>query len=88
MRHRETDPRDNYTPFFAYPTELLRAQVYALSGRPELAKASFEAARRKLEERVASEPEDSRFPSALGVALAGLGRPERPLAAAREKALR
>ncbi len=84
LRHLETDPRDNYTPFFAYPTELLRAQVYALSDRPALAKASFEAARRKLEELVASEPEDSRFPSALGIALAGLGRPEEALAAARK----
>jgi serine/threonine protein kinase/tetratricopeptide (TPR) repeat protein len=82
LRHLERDPRDHNTPFFAYPVELVRAQTHALSGDSDSAKRSFEEARKKLEKSVTESPDDSRFQSALGIALAGLGHTEEALAAA------
>ncbi len=84
LDHLEKNPRDNDTPFFAYPVDLLRGQAHALSGKPDLARADFEAARRKLGDKITKDPKDSRFPSALGLALAGLGRHEEALAAGRK----
>jgi Flp pilus assembly protein TadD len=39
--------------------------------------SSYEAALKLLEEKIEEDPEDSRYHSALGIALAGLGRKKR-----------
>ena len=64
------------------PIDLLRGQAHLLSGEKDLARLSFEAARRKLEELVAKDPQDSRYYSALGIAYAGLGLRDEALRAA------
>src|SRR5262249_1189002 len=66
-----------FNQFYFAPQELLRAQVYAASARPDLARASFASARRRLEELIAGNPDDSsRYHSALAITLAGLGQRE------------
>jgi serine/threonine-protein kinase len=64
-----------------YPVELLRGEAQSLAGQTELAARSFEAARQKLEELQAKYPDDFRYPSSLGIALAGLGRTDEALRA-------
>ncbi|HEY9421671.1 MAG TPA: hypothetical protein VIW92_09665, partial [Thermoanaerobaculia bacterium] len=59
---------------FLYPRALLRAHVQTVAGRPDLARSSWEEARRILEEEVRRNPGDSMAHSSLGVAYAGLGR--------------
>jgi tetratricopeptide (TPR) repeat protein len=68
--------------FFYLPVDLLRAEAQALSGRRDLASLSFETARRRLEERISREPDDSRYQGALGIACAGLGLRKEALGAA------
>jgi len=58
------------------PISLLRGRVQTLAGQHELARRSFEAARLDLEQRVRTDPDDHRFHGSLGIAYAGLGRPE------------
>jgi len=48
--------------------------MLARLGRPELARASYDSARVILESWLQENPDDSRAHSALGIALAGLGR--------------
>jgi len=77
MRHAEAgmapirDCQWRYTP-----VSLLRAQVQLLARQGDLARRSFEEARLELERKVAGDPNDSRFHSSLGIAYAGVGRPE------------
>jgi Flp pilus assembly protein TadD len=59
--------------FYFLPTELLRGELYALSGQSEQTRSWFQAARRRLEELTAKTPKDSRYHSALAIAYAGLG---------------
>lgn len=65
------------------PISLLRAQALALSGQRAAAKQAYGAAARELEDEVTRAPGDSRVHSALGIACAGLGRPEDALREAR-----
>jgi tetratricopeptide (TPR) repeat protein len=59
------------------PIPLWRGQVYRLASQPDLARRSFEAARAELEQKVRHPPDDvSRLHSSLGIAYAGLGRPD------------
>jgi TolB-like protein/Flp pilus assembly protein TadD len=64
--------RDNQWQYS--PVSLLRGEVQMLAGQHDLARRSFEAASLDLEQKVAQEPDDSRFHSSLGIAYAGLGR--------------
>ena len=60
--------------FYFYPIDLLRGEVLVLSGSRDQAIRSFDVARRGLEQVISKQPEDaSRYYSALGIALAGLG---------------
>jgi serine/threonine protein kinase/tetratricopeptide (TPR) repeat protein len=65
------------------PIELLRGEAHRLAGNVDLARVSFEAARRGLQELIVKEPDDPRYQSALGIAYAGLGLREEALGAAR-----
>jgi len=61
----------------------LMAQVYALQGEHELARAYYDSARVYLETRVQEQPDDARLYSSLGIAYAGLGRHEEAVRAAK-----
>lgn len=56
------------------PTSLRRAHVLSYLGRRDLARESYEEARRHLMAKILEMPEDARLHSSLGIALAGLGR--------------
>ncbi|PYP13270.1 MAG: hypothetical protein DMD56_01135 [Gemmatimonadetes bacterium] len=56
------------------PRTLLFAQVYGLMGRGALARVYYDSARSYVLGRVAQRPDDARLHTALGIALAGLGR--------------
>ena len=56
------------------PSSLLRAQALSILGRDDEARTSWEEARKHLARKAAEAPDDSRFHSSLGIALAGLGR--------------
>jgi serine/threonine protein kinase/tetratricopeptide (TPR) repeat protein len=60
--------------FWFIPRVLLQAQVSELAQEPAAAREQYEAARRFLEARIRQDPQDSRYHSALGIALAGLGK--------------
>jgi len=72
-----------YMQFFYLPIDLLRGETHRLSGENDLARVSFEAGRRRLQELIAKDPGDSRYYSALGIACAGLGLREEALQAAK-----
>jgi tetratricopeptide (TPR) repeat protein len=59
---------------------LLKASAYGMTyqwaGQPELSTEQFEIARARLEEALASSPDEPRLLIALGEVLAGLGQPE------------
>jgi TolB-like protein/Flp pilus assembly protein TadD len=55
------------------PKPLLRAEVLSYMGRPARARGYFEDARQVLAAKIAKTPEDARFHSSLGIALAGVG---------------
>jgi tetratricopeptide (TPR) repeat protein len=55
------------------PKPLLEAQLRTLLNQPQAARAQYEAARAILEARIRQDAQDSRYYSALGIALAGLG---------------
>ncbi len=62
--------------WFFLPKSLLVGQAWALEGDSDRARGSFEAARARLASELAARPDDHRIHSALGLALAGLGRKE------------
>ena len=62
------------TQFYYLPRPLVRARILDFMGRSAPARASYDSARVVLERKLAEDPEDSRLHSALGLALAGLGR--------------
>jgi serine/threonine-protein kinase len=66
-------PSDQFT---YSPISLFLGSIHRLAGDGDLARESFEAARRELEQKVAQDPEDFRLRSSLGIAYAGLGRRE------------
>jgi TolB-like protein len=87
LRQLEREKRDVFSnQWYFFPIELLRGEVHVFSGRQDLARPSFEAARRRLEELIAREPDDSRYYSALGLAYAGLGLRDKALRAAKHGA--
>jgi len=59
-----------------YPKDVLRAQIYGLMKRSDMERAHYHAARELLERKIAERPRDFRFRGSLGVAYAGLGRPD------------
>ncbi|MBN2200192.1 MAG: protein kinase [Candidatus Aminicenantes bacterium] len=63
----------------AAPKALFAATLNLSFGETTRAKAGFEAALRQLEPKVRDVPDDGRFHSSLGIALAGLGRREEAL---------
>jgi TolB-like protein/Flp pilus assembly protein TadD len=66
-----------------WPRSLLEAQVHRLDGEPDRAQQAFEEALVVLRAEVESHPWDPRRHSALGVALAGLGRGDEAIAVGR-----
>ena len=58
----------------ARPKSLVEARAYELLNEPQLARSSYDSARRLLETEVQRLPWDPRRHSALGIAYAGLGR--------------
>ncbi len=63
----------------AWPVGLMAAQVHALRGDRERARAEADSARIQLEGAAADHPDDPRYHASLGVALAVLGRTEEAL---------
>ncbi|UCF21163.1 MAG: hypothetical protein JSU87_07185 [Gemmatimonadota bacterium] len=61
----------------------LVAQVYALRGEDDRARAYYDSARVLLEGMIADHPDDARLYSSLGIAYAGLGLDEAAVAAAK-----
>lgn len=64
-----------------YPVQLLDGLALHWKGDRDAARARFESARSILETRIAAESSDARNHAALGLALAGLGRPDEAVAA-------
>ena len=70
--------------WFYVPKDLLRAEALSLMGKPEPARRAYDAARKLLEDRLRSQPDDDRYCGSLGVAYAGLGRRKEALAAGKK----
>ena len=68
--------------FHFVPKTSLSAQIYGLMDKPELERQQYESTRKFLEQKTREDPEDSRYWSALGIALAGLGQKREALQAA------
>ncbi len=62
--------------FLYVPKAQIYAQIYGLMGNRQRERAYYDSARSMLEARIGERPDDARFPSALGIAYAGLGRKE------------
>jgi TolB-like protein/Flp pilus assembly protein TadD len=62
------------TQFYYLPKPLVRARILDFMDRSAPARVSYDSARVVLERKLAEFPEDPRLHSALGLALAGLGR--------------
>jgi serine/threonine-protein kinase len=60
--------------FRVVPRAQLYALVYALTQRPDLARAYYDSARSILYKKVQEDPDDPRLRTAIGIAYAGLGR--------------
>ena len=60
--------------WFYVPKALLQADALALIGQPEAARRAYDAARKLLEDKLRSQPDDDRYYGSLGAAYAGLGR--------------
>jgi tetratricopeptide (TPR) repeat protein len=71
------------TKTWARPNVLYAAFAYEALGETEQARQGYEAARQALEAEVAQRPDDPRFHSSLGIALAALGRREEAVAEGR-----
>jgi tetratricopeptide (TPR) repeat protein len=65
------------------PKVLLEAQIRALLQDSLLSRRAYRAARAFIEQKLREDPEDSRYYSALGLALAGLGLKEEAIRAGR-----
>jgi Flp pilus assembly protein TadD len=60
--------------WFYVPKALLQADALALLGQPEAARRAYDAARKILEGKLRTQPDDDRYYGSLGAAYAGLGR--------------
>lgn len=84
LRLLHGEKREAFSNQWSYlPIDLLRGETHRLAGENDLARLSFEAGRRRLQELIAKDPDESRYYSALGIACAGLGLREEALRAAR-----
>src|SRR5206468_1782450 len=59
--------------FRCVPRAQLLAQIYGLKGQRAMERAYYDSSRALIEKKLKDRPDDSRYPSALGIALAGLG---------------
>jgi serine/threonine protein kinase/TolB-like protein/tetratricopeptide (TPR) repeat protein len=71
-----TGPGEYNDQFQFVPRQQLLAQVYGLMGKRDLERVYYDSARIVIERKIQQQPDDARFHSALGIALAGLGRKE------------
>jgi TolB-like protein/Flp pilus assembly protein TadD len=62
--------------FYFATKDLLTAVVYRNMGKPERARPYYQSATTTLQEEIGKRPDDARLHSALGLALAGLGKKE------------
>ena len=74
-----TDENDE-DQFQFVPKEQTLAEIYGLLKQKGLEQAYYDSSRVMLEELLRDHPEDPRYHSALGIALAGLGQTERAVA--------
>ncbi|MBM3285247.1 MAG: tetratricopeptide repeat protein, partial [Candidatus Aminicenantes bacterium] len=72
-----------YDQYQFTPKANLAAQIHGLMNNRPMETSSYEAALRLLEVKIEEDPEDPRYHSALGIALAGLGRKSEAVRAAR-----
>ena len=71
----ESSPLDAFdTQFWFVPRSLLQAQVHELLGERAKAAQRYAEAQRMVEAKLRAEPDEARYHSALGLALAGLGQ--------------
>jgi tetratricopeptide (TPR) repeat protein len=84
LRRLDADSRKAYwSQLYFFPVDLLRSQVYGLMGRTDECRRAAEKARRLLEAEIGENADDACLHSALGIALALLGRSDEALRAAR-----
>lgn len=84
LRRLDGDSRDAYfSQSYFIPLDLLRSQVHHLAGRRDECQRAAKKARVFLEVELKKQPEDGRLQSALGIALALLGRNDEAIRAAR-----
>jgi TolB-like protein len=84
LRRLDADSRKVYSSQFDFlPVDLLRSQVYGLTGRPDECRRAAEKARIFLEGEIGKNPDDARLHRSHGIALALLGRSDEALRAAR-----
>ena len=70
---------------FSYePASSAAGDAWGMKGDPARARVSYDSARALIEARLAVAPDDARYHSALGIALAGLGRDEEAVEHARD----
>ena len=62
------------TQFFYVPRSLVFADLYALMNDKKKSMIYYDSARVDLERKIKNDPSDARYHTALGIALAGLGR--------------
>ena len=70
--------------FYCVPKAELCAQIYGLMNEKEKDQKYYDAARIYVENTVKTQPDDSRFWSALGIAYAGLGFKDKAIQAAKK----
>jgi tetratricopeptide (TPR) repeat protein len=68
----------------ARPICLFAAYAHELLGEPDLARAGYDSARALLEPEIQAWPQDPRYHSSLGIALAALGQAEAAVAAGQQ----
>jgi len=70
--------------FYCVPKAQLSAQIYGLTNEKKKEQKYYDAARIYIENSVKTQPDDSRFWSALGIAYAGLGFKDKAIQAAKK----
>jgi TolB-like protein/Flp pilus assembly protein TadD len=77
-------PVDSGNQFQFTPATTISGRAWLLRGDTVRARAAFDSARVQLEALLAADPTEPRYRSALGIALAGLGRAEEAIREGRE----
>jgi serine/threonine-protein kinase len=84
LRRLDADSREAYSlQGELLPLDLLRSQIYGLTGRTDECRRSADKARIFLEAEIGKRPDEAQLHGALGIALALLGRKEEAIRAAR-----